>query len=134
MTALRPSLNLHVQCMYMYNMYMYQWFLPPVISIHMYIHNAVNKLIINYIVFDYVMCSMNPYDIRDTCDVPPLCYDMSNVSKPLLKPFILLYVYTYMCTYTCTLYLYTYLCMCVCIHMYMFVLVLLCACIHVVLT
>jgi cathepsin A (carboxypeptidase C) len=34
----------------------------------------------------YQMTGLNPYDIRKTCDVPPLCYDFSHVEKWLNKP------------------------------------------------
>jgi len=34
----------------------------------------------------YVASGMNPYDMRIKCEVPPLCYDFSNVGKFLHKP------------------------------------------------
>lgn len=34
----------------------------------------------------YTLTGMNPYDMREKCADPPLCYDFSNVGKFLAKP------------------------------------------------
>ena len=34
----------------------------------------------------YTLTGMNPYDMREKCKVPPLCYDFSNVGKYLSRP------------------------------------------------
>ena len=34
----------------------------------------------------YQASGMNPYDMREKCQVPPLCYDFSNVAKFLARP------------------------------------------------
>jgi len=34
----------------------------------------------------YTLTGMNPYDMREKCKVPPLCYDFSNVATYLSKP------------------------------------------------
>jgi hypothetical protein len=34
----------------------------------------------------YTLTGMNPYDMREKCKVPPLCYDFSNVGKYLARP------------------------------------------------
>lgn len=33
----------------------------------------------------YTLTGMNPYDMRQACEKPPLCYDMSNVGKYLKR-------------------------------------------------
>jgi len=33
----------------------------------------------------YTLTGMNPYDMREKCAVPPLCYDFSNVQKYLQR-------------------------------------------------
>jgi carboxypeptidase C (cathepsin A) len=37
----------------------------------------------------YTLTGMNPYDMREKCAVPPLCYDFSNVATYLKRPEVL---------------------------------------------
>lgn len=34
----------------------------------------------------YTLTGMNPYDMREKCEKPPLCYDFGNVAKYLARP------------------------------------------------